>query len=196
MDFDITDRQAIRQYMRAQRNALSNQQQLSAAKRIAQNAMASAFFVRAQNIAVYLANDGEVDPIVLAERGIYRGKQCYLPILDNVKKGFLQFADYRSPRKKNRFGIAEPISQQTLSPKQLDLVFLPLVAFDRQGGRLGMGGGFYDRTFAFLSNNGLSKPKLIGLAHSLQEVDGLPLEDWDVPLHAVITEQDVIITNS
>jgi len=69
---------------------------------------------------------------------------------------------------------------------------LPLVAFDQQGERLGMGGGYYDRTFEFLRRSGLNKPKLIGLAHDFQQVDAIPTEAWDVPLTAIVTNKGVI----
>jgi 5-formyltetrahydrofolate cyclo-ligase len=72
-------------------------------------------------------------------------------------------------------------------------VLLPLVAFDPQGGRLGMGGGYYDRTFAFLNGQkGGQKPKLIGLAHHFQQIPKLPIESWDVPLNAIVTDEQVI----
>ncbi|QIZ85595.1 5-formyltetrahydrofolate cyclo-ligase [Bermanella marisrubri] len=186
------DRQLIRQAMRGKRQSLSDQQQLKHAKAIAKHAMSANFFTRAQTIAIYLANDGEANPVVLAEKSLYRGKQCVLPILHPTKKGFLQFADYRLPRKKNKFGIEEPISREFVKAQQLDLVFMPLVAFDQQGGRLGMGGGFYDRSFEFLRHSTLPKPKLIGLAHSFQQVESLPIEEWDVPMHAIVTEKGLI----
>lgn len=186
------DRQLIRQAMREKRQALSDEQQLVHAKAIAKHALSAGFFTRAQKMAVYLANDGEANPVVLAEKAIYRGKQCVLPILHPSKKGFLQFADYRLPRKRNRFGIEEPIAREFVKAQHLDLVFMPLVAFDQQGGRLGMGGGFYDRSFEFLRHSPLSKPKLIGLAHSFQQVESLPIEDWDVPMHAIVTENGIV----
>lgn len=75
-------------------------------------------------------------------------------------------------------------------PWGLDLIILPLVAFDLSGNRLGMGGGFYDRTLSFKHQRCHWKgPKLIGIAHELQRVDLLPVNDWDIPLDAVITEQ-------
>src|SRR5687767_13746260 len=90
--------------------------------------------------------------------------------------------------RRNRFGIPEPTGRRC-APQQLDLVLLPLVAFDRRGARLGMGGGFYDRTFAFLRVAGRRKPRLVGLAHHFQEVAQLPREPWDVPLAAIVTER-------
>jgi 5-formyltetrahydrofolate cyclo-ligase len=122
------------------------------------------------------------------------GKQVYLPILAGNPQEHLVFAPYRSDTKlkPNRFGIPEPQigNEELLTPQYLDLVLTPLVAFDASGTRLGMGGGFYDRTFAFLNHPGhFSKPRLFGLAYELQRVDHLPRQPWDVPLQGIITER-------
>src|SRR5690606_17683083 len=92
---------------------------------------------------------------------------------------------------KNKFGILEPDFKRTkyLPKKNLSLVFMPLVAFDKAGNRMGMGGGFYDRSFAYKAKLKQSKPKLIGLAHAFQELEYLPTEEWDIPLEGVLTDQ-------
>jgi len=181
--------------MRQQRVSLSAQQQLLASRKLSQLLMSQAWFQRARNIAIYLAHDGEIDPRVFADKALYRKKHCHLPSLHPVKDKHLWFADYDGPRTNNKFGIEEPDHKrnQMLNANQLDVVLLPLVAFDEQGGRLGMGGGYYDRTFAFLNGRqGAQKPKLIGLAHHFQQVPQLPIESWDVPLNAIVTDEKVI----
>jgi 5-formyltetrahydrofolate cyclo-ligase len=94
----------------------------------------------------------------------------------------------------NRFGILEPDHRagHKMPPHLLDIVLLPLVGFDRHGGRLGMGGGFYDTTFAFHQGK-KTKPWLLGLAHSCQEVDELELAAWDIPLYGVVTDKELIV---
>ena len=188
------DRNAIRQQMREKRVLLSTHQQLASARKISQLLLTQSWFQRAKNIAMYLANDGEIDPRVFADIAHHRGKQCLLPSMHPAKSGHLWFGDYDGKKTANKFGIEEPDPKQNsmLNPKQVDIVLLPLVAFDKQGGRLGMGGGYYDRTFEFLQQSGLQKPKLIGLAHHFQQVDQLPIESWDVPLSAIITDEKVI----
>ena len=93
---------------------------------------------------------------------------------------------------KNRFGILQPrwcVADQR-AVWALDAVFLPLVGFDQLGGRLGMGGGFYDRCFAELyQRDHLMTPQRIGLAHDCQQIEQLPVAAWDVPLHAVVSDQ-------
>lgn len=192
-EFDPNDRASIRQFMRAKRNSLSPQQQLQAARQLSQHVLNQPWFQRAKNIAVYLANDGEMDPVVITEKARYRGKRIFLPSIQAKQKGHLSFYPDNGPMIKNQFGILEPNPKlnSALAVKQLDVVFMPLVAFDENGGRLGMGGGYYDRTFEFLNAGQLNKPKLIGLAHELQKVEALPLESWDIPLNAIITNKAV-----
>lgn len=154
-------------------------------------------FLRAQHIACYMAADGEIELQPLMQVIEALGKRCYLPVLHPLKKGHLWFVPYRSgdAMAANRYGIAEPRAQrQHLLPWALDLVLMPLVGFDRQGHRLGMGGGYYDRTFAFRKTNALgrSMPILMGVAHACQETEQLTIEDWDIPLDFVATDKEII----
>ena len=121
------------------------------------------------------------------------GKRVYLPVLSHLRQDHLLFAPYApgDALRDNRFGIPEPVVplRETLDLKSLDLVLMPLVAFDGQGNRLGMGGGFYDRSFAFLRRRRhWLKPRLVGLAFDFQRAASLPHADWDVPMQGVITE--------
>ena len=94
--------------------------------------------------------------------------------------------------KKNKYGIREPESPTLVDANCLDVVLMPLVGFDRTGNRIGMGGGFYDRTFQFLSGRKKTKPLLIGLAYSIQEVANIPNRPWDIPLNFIATENEII----
>lgn len=177
--------------MRRRRRALSAGAQRAAARRLAQRVARRPWFLHARSVAFYLAADGEIDPGLLLQRALELGKRVYLPVLR--PGGGLWFGVYRPgvAMRANRFGIAEPLRHLRRDGSRLDLVLMPLVAFDRRGGRLGMGGGFYDRTFAG-ARSGRRRPRLVGLAHSFQEVDTLPCESWDVPLAAVTTEREWI----
>jgi 5-formyltetrahydrofolate cyclo-ligase len=179
----------LRRVMRARRRRLSPAQQRRAADQVARRLAQRPWFSNARSVACYIAADGEIDPLPLLHRALAAGKRVYLPVLERGAR--LRFAEYRNGARmrRNRFGIPEPTGRRHCRPQQLDLVLLPLVAFDRRGARLGMGGGFYDRTFAFLRAGGRRKPRLLGLAHHFQEVAQLPLEPWDVPLAAIVTER-------
>lgn len=148
------------------------------------------------HLGIYWPSDGEIDPLPLAEYARSAGIRVYLPVLHPWRARqlwFLPFTD-RTVLAPNRFGIPEPQDQhcRPIKAQQLGQVLMPLVAFDRQGGRLGMGGGFYDTTFAFKHHHP-QRPQLIGLAHSAQEVASLTLAPWDVPLDGVITEREWIV---
>ncbi|WP_299980521.1 5-formyltetrahydrofolate cyclo-ligase [uncultured Pseudoteredinibacter sp.] len=191
-----TLRKQLRQHLRQQRQSLSAQQQQAAAEKLSLHFAQLPELAESQNIAAYLASDGELDLSPCIELIWGQGKQCYLPRVTSASQ--MEFRGYRqdSELQNNRYGIAEPSNKAILiSPEQLDLVLLPLVGFSRDGGRLGMGGGFYDRAFAFKAHS-LSKPTLIGVAHSLQEVEQLPIESWDIPLSAIITEQGYFAAGS
>ncbi len=132
--------------------------------------------------------DGEISPLPLMDKLLEQGKQIYLPVLHPFSKGHLLFLKYDKNYKKslrsNRFGIIEPQLgvRKVLPLSELDIIFSPLVACDKKGNRLGMGGGFYDRTFAQAPPNLIS----IGLAHQCQQVEKLPVESWDMPLDYIV----------
>jgi 5-formyltetrahydrofolate cyclo-ligase len=150
-------------------------------------------FAAARRIAAYWAQDGEVDTAVIWQRAWSLGKQIFLPVLSSEPQGPMLFALFQADTAlaPNRFGIPEPRTPtaQCLSGQQLDLVLTPLVAFAENGRRLGMGGGFYDRAFAFRRGSAPAcKPHLLGLAFELQKVECLPSRPWDVPLDGIVTE--------
>jgi 5-formyltetrahydrofolate cyclo-ligase len=153
-------------------------------------------FLNSKRIACYLANDGEIDPEYIIQTAWKLLKQVYLPVLSPFQSK-LYFAPYTAGMEmhRNRFGIPEPACSPVnwVTAWQLDLMLLPLVAFDENGNRLGMGGGFYDRSLAYRRSRTHSlKPRLIGLAHELQREDKLEINSWDIPLDMIATEERII----
>jgi 5-formyltetrahydrofolate cyclo-ligase len=191
----MLSRSSLRHSLRARRQALSPSQQQLASTLALEHLQQIPEVIAAQRIALYLANDGELDLGLITQHLWRLGKTTFLPILHPSLEQQLGFVDYTCQTRlsANRFGIAEPDQHQGLSlaPQLLDLVLLPLVGFDRRGGRLGMGGGFYDRTFAFCQHKN-TKPYLIGMAHGCQEVAHLTQYAWDIGLHSIVTDQEVI----
>mgnify|MGYP000462916062 CR=1 FL=1 len=187
-----TERNKIRNHIRQLRQALSEETQLSAQFQLVEQVKQQKLITAGNKVAVYLANDGEINPIALIEYCWLNDAEVYLPVLHPFAKNHLAFFKYQPDTQltKNKFGIPEPkLNAQTICPPaSLSHVFLPLVAFDKHGNRMGMGGGFYDRTFS------LPHPaqRRIGLAHDCQQVDALPVETWDVPLDAIITPSQTI----
>ncbi len=188
-----------RKSLRRRRRALTQSQQRDHARRAAQLVAHQPFFLRAQRIGFYLAADGELDPLPLIERALAMGKQCCLPVLHPLGHKRLWFAPWRpgQPLRHNSYHIPEPVWQRAgvIDPRSLELVILPLVAFDHHCNRMGMGAGFYDRTFARrLTNNYWKGPTLVGYAHALQQLPRVEKHPWDVPLDAVVTEKRVFVS--
>ena len=188
--------------MRQKRRALTPANQKQAASQLSSTLTLSHLFKRSKHVAIYLANDGEIDPQQYISKLWKSNKHCYLPVLHPTKKNCLWFFRYTPTTrlKKNRFGIPEPSIKNRIriSPWALNLVLFPLVAFDDQGGRLGMGGGFYDRTFEFTCTGKAtaigSRTQLYGLAHHFQQVESIPSEPWDIPLHGIATDKQLFLT--
>ena len=182
--------------MRRRREGLSAQQQLQAAKGLLDAVSGVPEFQSARRVGFYLANGGEIDPSPVTQLAARAGKACYFPVLHPLKYNRLYFVRHREGDRfnSNRFGISEPElrAHRTVPAWSLQIIFIPLLAFDGRGNRLGMGGGYYDRSLAFTRNKPGSRPLLIGLAHSFQQVDHLEASPWDIPLHGVATEREFI----
>ena len=181
-------RQQIRQQIRLRRRALTPEQQTQFALLAADRMMAYPPVLLAHTVAVFLSFDGELDTRPLIDQLWRAGKRVYLPVLHPFSPGNLLFLHYHpsSDLVVNRLKIREPKLdvRDVLPLSQLDVLVTPLVAFDADGQRLGMGGGFYDRT---LQNWRRHRLQPVGYAHDCQQVDALPTEQWDIPLPAVIT---------
>ncbi|MBX2838040.1 MAG: 5-formyltetrahydrofolate cyclo-ligase [Gammaproteobacteria bacterium] len=184
-------RNTIRGRLQRVRRQLSSQAILSS--ELACSAYLSPALKHPSKIAGYLAIAGEmaVDRTLHYCREL--GSTTYLPI---VRNDTLMFAEVTAstPMVKNRFGIDEPATAAStwVQPMDLDYVLVPLVAFDANCNRLGMGGGFYDKSFAQRIQQ-KAPPHLIGVAHAFQEVQTVYPESWDVPLDRVVTDEQVFI---
>jgi len=191
------------------RQQLSTRRQNQASALLVKRLISHSKVIKANNIALYLANDGELDTMPFIQWCWQQNKNIFLPVIHPFSQGQLLFLHYtkNTVMITNQYGIKEPkldIRQLCLL-SELDILFTPLVAFDHKGNRLGMGGGFYDRTLATwfknISSNirfkknqpqevrPLNSAKLspIGLAHDFQQVDNIPSEFWDIPLPEIIT---------
>jgi 5-formyltetrahydrofolate cyclo-ligase len=188
----------IRRQMRQRRRALSRDDRKHAALGVTAALSGLHSFMAAERVAVFFANDGEID--LSPATKYHAGKAYYLPVVPPPGRRRLRFAPLAAATsfRKNRYGILEPVvpSGSLVTARQLDLVLAPLVAFDRRGGRLGMGGGYYDATFAFLASRAhWRQPALVGVAFSFQEVPHIDRDPWDIPLSAVVTERGIININ-
>lgn len=187
-------REAIRKRMREKRQRMTKVQIQNASTQMMHHLMNLPIIQQATHLAAYIANDNEIDSagFIQAWQRLDSTHQCYLPALDPNHANQLAFVQYQpgDQLKTNRYQIPEPdINDHNIYPAELlDVVLMPLVAFDRHGARLGMGKGYYDRTFAFINATQHAKPILIGLAYEFQRVNHIITEEWDVPLDLVVTE--------
>ena len=177
----------MRAALRQARRELPAPRRIAAAERLADRLLALPFAPAEGYVAGYWAMDGEIGLHAWQLR-LPPGCVYCLPVLHDRT---LRFAPWRpgDPLVTNRYGIPEPDLEPSsaLDADQMSLVVLPLVGFDRAGNRLGMGGGWYDRSFAFRSGRA-GPPWLVGAAFDLQQVDQVPVAEWDVGLDAACTE--------
>ncbi len=199
------NKEEIRKGLKKQRLALSSSQQKEKSNNIIDQVISADMYRSAHKVAFYLSVRGEADPQELMlldevkDEDEPSSKQFYLPVLSKDKGEGLVFARITKDTtyQNNKFSIPEPLfcEGDLINAKELDLVIMPLLGFDRQGNRLGMGGGYYDRCFAF-KNKKKAKPNLMGFAYNFQEVETLTAESWDIPLDLIATESEMILPNA
>ena len=184
-----TRKHQLRQKLRQRRRSLGSREQAAAGRSLRDRLLCNSHFRHSRHIACYLPADGEIDTRPLIKASLAAGKRLYLPVIDSGRMIFHPYA--RSTRlQRNQFGLWQPRPDRQATPvKNLDLVLLPLVGFDRSGARLGMGGGFYDRAFRYACRRS-PRPFLMGVAHAIQELESVPVEGWDRDLYAIATDRD------
>jgi len=189
----MQDRQALRRKFRRARRALAAPIQDQHADALARHFFASGLALRGQVVGAYMANDGELRLDPLLARLLAAGKRVGLPVARSEpgNTAVLEFYRYdrRTRLQRNRYGIPEPVAGAAfLHRLAIDLLLVPLVAFDRRGTRLGMGAGYYDRFLGDLPDS--LRPLVVGVAHEVQRSpDLLPSAPWDVPLDGILTER-------
>jgi 5-formyltetrahydrofolate cyclo-ligase len=184
----------MRARLNAQRRALSPAARAHLSLEVAHNAERALHIRSDWRIALYSALPWELDAAPLIAIAAARGCRIYLPCIDRASRARgMRFVPMEGSSRINRLGIEEPQGSARLGARWLDAVFLPLVGFDRRGLRLGAGGGYYDRAFAFRHARKVwPGPKLIGLAYAFQELEQLEAAAHDVLMDAVVTEKGII----
>lgn len=183
-------KQQLRQQIRAKRLLLDSTALKSYAQAATMHLLHQPEFQGAQHIALYMDFNNEVATQFIFNKALRLHKSCYLPCVTSMRHLHFYKVDADTLLSKNRFGIFEPAGHaKARYAHQFDLIIVPLVAFDLDLHRLGMGGGYYDRTFAFKGS--ATKPYLVGLAYDFQRVNHLPHSNLDVSLDMVITEKRI-----
>jgi 5-formyltetrahydrofolate cyclo-ligase len=160
-----------------------------ASQKICRRFTRSTIFLASHAIGCYLPAYDEVDTLPVIERAWCANKRIFVPVLRKRYKMLFREMRPDTPLEKNDYGIWEPTSGAFLSPRKLDAVIAPTVAFDDDNNRIGMGGGYFDRCFAYLRYRKIwLRPKLVGLAFECQRVEKISANPWDIPLYRVFTD--------
>jgi 5-formyltetrahydrofolate cyclo-ligase len=188
------ERRALRASLAARRRRLTPQERAQAAQQVARNVERALPLKAGWRIALYAALPSELDTTPLIELARQRGCRIYLPRIDRQRTArSMRFLEMSGALRSNRLGIDEPDNAARIGARWLDVVFLPLVGFDRYGLRLGTGGGFYDRAFAFRRwRASWHAPQLIGLGYAFQQLERIVPAAHDVRMDAVITDEGII----
>ena len=193
----LAQRRELRQQLAERRRALAPAERIAAAQGLRRSLERLPEYFTDTRVAGYWATHGELPLNLVIPPLAARGQQFLLPVID--KGRLLRFAPWQAGEAvlPNRYGIPEPAAPgELLQPFQIDLVLVPLLGFNRRGHRLGHGGGYYDRSFAFLNEQlRPTEPLLVGIAYAFQEVPELEDQEWDVPLDFVATERELIDCN-
>jgi len=191
----MADRGVLRKTLRERRASLGAAERIAAATAIVEHLEQIPEFITDERIAGYWAVCGEL-PLAGIIGGLRaRGQSYHLPIISD--DGRLRFAPWRPGNEivVNRYGIPEPVAapNELIEADAIDVVLVPLLGFDRRGHRLGFGGGYYDRTFAFLRERARpAKPVLVGIGYAAQEIAGIEPQPWDVALDYIVTERELV----
>lgn len=175
-----------KRYINLRKTALSANERQTFSKEIAGKVLELVARKSADTVFCYSAYSGEAETDVLIDTLLRMGKTVALPLCD-VKSKTMTARRIKSRQElsKGAYGIPEP-SGDEIAPSDIDVIIVPLVAFDRRKTRLGYGGGYYDR---YLAGTNAIK---CGIAYSLQEAEMLPVGEYDIPLDMIITEKEVI----
>ncbi|MDE2295828.1 MAG: 5-formyltetrahydrofolate cyclo-ligase [Gammaproteobacteria bacterium] len=185
-----TGKTALRTDLRARRRALSPEERAARSRAAALAITRLHRFAAGATVAIYVPMHSELDTSLLIASARRRGVRLVLPVVANQRRRALRFYPLVGRMRPGAYGIPEPHrSGRPIGARWLDLVVVPLVGIDRHGHRLGMGGGYYDRAFAFRARRcAWHGPRLIGIAFDCQRVEAIPAERWDLRLDALATE--------
>ncbi len=188
---NLSQQRTLRLSLRQRRREIPSHERAELDCLINKSIQRSGIFLRSPYIASYFANDGEPSVNFTIQTCSLTKTHHYLPVIAKKKLKFSQYT-FGDPLTFNAFNIAEPITTRRLAARLLSAILVPLVGFDKQGHRIGMGGGYYDRTLDFMRQKKCKKmPLLIGIAYACQEVDSIRSQLWDIPMDAIITEQGI-----
>jgi 5-formyltetrahydrofolate cyclo-ligase len=179
----------LRTKAKTARRSMSASERRHASRRICDQFLNSRYFFVSDTIGCYLSMWDEVDTSAIIERAWSAKKRVFLPVTSAHGKMTFHETLPETELALNNFGLWQPVSGKPIDANELDVVVTPLVAFDSRGNRIGMGGGYFDRAFAFLGGrHHWLKPKLVGVAFECQRTEKIAPNPWDIRVFRIFTE--------
>lgn len=189
-------RKSMRANINQQRRQLPAERIHAASVAVFDRVLQHPFLQQPRVIGSYMSFRGEIDTQRLNEALLKAHHTMCLPVIVPEQKGMMNFYTYKEQSElvANSFNILEPVPHEETytSPEVIEVLLVPLVGFNLEGDRLGMGGGYYDRMLKKISCTTLC----IGLAYDFQQIDNLVRHNWDMPLDEIITPTRHIICNT
>lgn len=178
----------LRHALGARRRNLSSHQRITLDAAIRRHLLQLVKSKNADSVACYSPFNGEPDITPLCRQLMADGLALALPVISGSDDHCMKFHPWRAGTTlaKNKYGIFEPEEPVSIPLSSFDMLFVPLLAYDRLGNRLGMGSGYYDRHLESLRDS--NTPLRVGIAYSLQEMEAIDKNNWDIPLHGVVNE--------
>lgn len=180
-------KKSIRQQILKQRNSMTNEEVQRLSAQICRNIKELDAYKKAEKICLYMPVNNEVDVTLLADDAWNDGKTLWLPKTSGNAMGFFKFMQ-DTALSVGTYGIMEPVSDEKLEPDETTLVLMPGLAFSPEGGRIGYGGGYYDR---FL--NRWDDCRTAAVCYQFQILHGIPVEVHDVKPDIIVSEISLVV---
>ncbi|HEX9025321.1 MAG TPA: 5-formyltetrahydrofolate cyclo-ligase [Clostridium sp.] len=190
----FNDKEKLRKEILTKRKNIDIVEKEKMDKKILDEFYENKYYREAKNIFIYISYDSEINTRGIINKALKDNKKIYVPRTE-FKTRFMDAVEITSLDNliESKYGILEPsVEEPHIEPNELDLIVVPGVAFDRNGGRMGYGAGFYDRYFKRISKDGIKKIAKLALAYDFQILEKVPMNEQDVPVNYIITEKEFI----
>ena len=188
----MNTKQKLRKELLAARRALARAAREHAALAVARHVSITRWLGRGKRIGLYASMPYELGTAPLIALARARGCEIFVPRITSMRARRMEFVPFGARGRFHAFGMHEPWSMEFMPARCLDTIFVPAVALDRRGGRIGHGAGFYDRALAFRRVRAHWRgPRLVGLAYSFQVVPHIPVTATDIPMDLIVTEHGI-----
>lgn len=190
----FNDKKILRKEILEKRNNINSAKKKELDKKILDQFYESKYYKEAAKIFIYISYDSEINTKVIINKALKDKKKIYVPRTE-FKTRHMDAVEITNLDNlaESKYGILEPkIEEPHIDPNEFDLIVVPGVAFDRNGGRMGYGAGFYDRYFKKINKENIDKIVKLALAYELQILDKVPMNAQDVPVDYIITENEFI----